>query len=139
MLFFQPVEHREIKHFPLFSDLVPCGFPSPAQDYVEKRIDLNDLLVQHPSATYFVKSSGDSMMGAGIGAGDLLVVDSARKAAHGDIVIAAIEGEFTVKRLQLHPVVMLKPENSAYTPIMIGSEDTLDIFGVVTFIIKAAG
>lgn len=65
MLFFQPVEHPEIKHFPLFSDLVPCGFPSPAQDYVEKRIDLNDLLVQHPSATYFVKSSGDSMMGRG--------------------------------------------------------------------------
>lgn len=79
-------------------------FPSPAQDYVEKRIDLNDLLVRHPSATYFVKSSGDSMMGAGIGEGDLLIVDSARKPAHGDIVIAAIEGEFTVKRLQLHPV-----------------------------------
>lgn len=79
------------------------------------------------------------MMGAGIGAGDLLVVDSARKATHGDIVVAAIEGEFTVKRLQLHPVVMLKPENSAYAPIMIGSEDTLDIFGVVTFIIKSAG
>ena len=71
---------------------------------MEKRIDLNDLLVQHPSATYFVKSSGDPHDGAGIGAGDLLVVDSARKAAHGDIVIAAIEGEFTVKRLQLHPV-----------------------------------
>ncbi|MBJ9238412.1 translesion error-prone DNA polymerase V autoproteolytic subunit [Citrobacter braakii] len=139
MLFFQPAERREIKHFPLFSDLVSCGFPSPAQDYVEKRIDLNDLLVRHPSATYFVKSSGDSMRGAGIGEGDLLIVDSARKPAHGDIVIAAVEGEFTVKRLQLHPVVMLKPENSAYAPIMISSEHTLDIFGVVTFIIKAAG
>lgn len=79
------------------------------------------------------------MRGAGIGEGDLLIVDSARKPAHGDIVIAAIEGEFTVKRLQLHPVIMLKPENSAYAPIMISSEDTLDIFGVVTFIVKAAG
>lgn len=79
------------------------------------------------------------MTGAGIGEGDLLIVDSARKPTHGDIVIAAIEGEFTVKRLQLHPVVMLKPENSAYAPIMIGSEDSLDIFGVVTFIVKAAG
>ncbi|AYL66170.1 MULTISPECIES: translesion error-prone DNA polymerase V autoproteolytic subunit [Citrobacter] len=139
MLFFQPAKRRQTKNFPLFSDLVPCGFPSPAQDYVEKGIDLNDLLVQHPSATYFVKSSGDSMVGAGIGEGDLLIVDSARNPVHGDIVIAAIEGEFTVKRLQLHPIVMLKPENRTYAPIIIGSEDSLDIFGVVTFIVKAAG
>lgn len=88
MLFFQPVILRETRAsaFPLFSDLVSCGFPSPAQDYVEKRIDLNELMVQHPSATYFVRSTGDSMMGAGISDGDLLVVDSARKPAHGDIV-----------------------------------------------------
>ncbi|MEG1125040.1 MAG: S24 family peptidase, partial [Citrobacter sp.] len=86
---------------------------------------------------YFVRSTGDSMTGAGISDGDLLVVDSARKPAHGDIVIAAVDGEFTVKRLHLRPVVMLKPENSAYAPIMPGSEDTLDILGVVTFIVKA--
>lgn len=78
MMFFQSAECRKLKTFPLFSDLVPCGFPSPAQDYVETRIDLNELLVQHPSATYFVKSAGDSMLGAGIGDGDLLIVDSAR-------------------------------------------------------------
>ena len=78
------------------------------------------------------------MIGAGIGNGDLLVVDRSRKPVHGDIVIAAIDGEFTVKRLQLNPVVMLVPENSAYAPIMINSEDTLDIFGVVTFIVKTA-
>ncbi|HEF0124968.1 TPA: translesion error-prone DNA polymerase V autoproteolytic subunit [Citrobacter youngae] len=138
MRFYSPVELRQIVALPLFGDLVPCGFPSPAQDYVEKRIDLNELLVQHPSATYFVKSSGDSMIGAGIGNGDLLVVDRSRKPVHGDIVIAAIDGEFTVKRLQLNPVVMLIPENSAYAPIRINSEDTLDIFGVVTFIVKAA-
>ncbi|MDM2723451.1 MULTISPECIES: translesion error-prone DNA polymerase V autoproteolytic subunit [Citrobacter] len=138
MKFYSPVELRQIVALPLFGDLVPCGFPSPAQDYVEKRIDLNELLVQHPSATYFVKSSGDSMIGAGIGNGDLLVVDRSKKPVHGDIVIAAIDGEFTVKRLQLNPVVMLVPENSAYAPIRISSEDTLDIFGVVTFIVKAA-
>ncbi|MDA8515594.1 translesion error-prone DNA polymerase V autoproteolytic subunit [Citrobacter sp. Igbk 16] len=138
MKFYSPVELRQLVALPLFGDLVPCGFPSPAQDYVEKRIDLNELLVQHPSATYFVKSSGDSMIGAGIGNGDLLVVDRSRKPVHGDIVIAAIDGEFTVKRLQLNPVVMLVPENSAYAPIRISSEDTLDIFGVVTFIVKAA-
>ncbi|SQC42233.1 Error-prone repair protein UmuD [Klebsiella pneumoniae] len=93
-----------------------CGFPSPAQDYVEKRIDLNELLVQHPSATYFVKAAGDSMIDAGIDEGDLLVVDSARKAEHGDIVIAAVGGEFTVKKLQLLPRVQLNPMNRPIRP-----------------------
>lgn len=73
------------------------------------------------------------MSGAGIGNGDLRIVDRSKKPVHGDIVVAAIDGEFTVKRLQLNPAVMLVPENSAYAPIMINSEDTLDIFGVVTF------
>ncbi|XHF49424.1 MAG: translesion error-prone DNA polymerase V autoproteolytic subunit [Enterobacter roggenkampii] len=123
---------------PLFSDVVQCGFPSPAADYVEQRIDLNELLIAHPSATYFVKASGDSMIEGGISDGDLLVVDSSRTAAHGDIVIAAVEGEFTVKRLQLRPTVQLNPMNSAYSPIVIGGEDILDIFGVVTFIVKSA-
>jgi DNA polymerase V len=138
MIFYSPTELRQVIALPLFGDLVPCGFPSPAQDYVERRIDLNELMIQHPSATYFVKSSGDSMRDAGIGEGDLLVIDSSRKAVHGDIVIAAVDGEFTVKRLQLHPMVMLKPENQAYKPIMIGSEDNLEVFGVVTFIVKSA-
>lgn len=101
MEFFRPTELREIIVLPLFSDLVQCGFPSPAADYVEQRIDLNELLVAHPSSTYFVKAAGDSMIEAGISDGDLLVVDSSRTAEHGDIVIAAVEGEFTVKRLQL--------------------------------------
>ncbi|WP_312466136.1 S24 family peptidase, partial [Atlantibacter hermannii] len=80
---------------------------------------------------------GDSMIEAGISDGDLLVVDSSRTAEHGDIVIAAVGGEFTVKRLQLRPTVQLNPMNSAYSPIYVGSEDTLDVFGVVTYIIKA--
>ena len=123
---------------PLFLERVACGFPSPAQDYVEDRLDLNRLAVRHPSATYFIKVSGDSMIGAGIGDGDLLIVDSARTAQHGDIVIAAVEGEFTVKRLQLRPRVQLNPMNSAYSPILVNSEDSLDIFGVVTYIVKSA-
>ena len=138
MQFYSPTELREIIALPLFSDLVPCGFPSPAADYVEQRIDLNELLIQHPSATYFVKASGDSMIEAGISDGDLLVVDSSRKAEHGDIVIAAVDGDFTVKRLQLRPTIQLNPMNSAYSPIIVGSEETLDVFGVVTFIVKAA-
>ncbi|EOK4350035.1 S24 family peptidase, partial [Escherichia coli] len=77
MLFIKPADLREIVTFPLFSDLVQCGFPSPAADYIEQRIDLNQLLIQHPSATYFVKASGDSMIDGGISDGDLLIVDSA--------------------------------------------------------------
>lgn len=138
MEFYRPADLREIIALPLFSDLVQCGFPSPAADYVEQRIDLNELLVQHPSSTYFVKAAGDSMIEAGISNGDLLVVDSSRAANHGDIVIAAVDGEFTVKRLQLRPTVQLNPMNNAYSPILIESENTLDIFGVVTYIVKSA-
>ncbi|EDA6732228.1 TPA: translesion error-prone DNA polymerase V autoproteolytic subunit [Salmonella enterica] len=138
MEFFRPTELREIIYLPFFSYLVPCGFPSPAADYIEQRIDLNELLVSHPSSTYFVKATSDSMIDAGINDGDLLVVDSSRTAEHGDIVIAAVDGEFTVKRLQLRPTVQLNPMNSAYSPIIVGSEDTLDVFGVVTFIVKTA-
>ncbi|HGX5147204.1 translesion error-prone DNA polymerase V autoproteolytic subunit [Escherichia coli] len=137
MLFIKPADLREIVTFPLFSDLVQCGFPSPAADYVEQRIDLNQLLIQHPSATYFVKASGDSMIDGGISDGDLLIVDSAITARHGDIVIAAVDGEFTVKKLQLRPTVQLIPMNSAYSPITISSEDTLDVFGVVIHVVKA--
>ncbi|MDM7065198.1 translesion error-prone DNA polymerase V autoproteolytic subunit [Enterobacter hormaechei] len=138
MEFIRPTELREIIALPLSSDLVQCAFPSQAADYVEQRIDLNELLVAHPSSTYFVKAAGDSMIEGGISDGDLLVVDSSRTAEHGDIVIAAVEGEFTVKRLQLRPNVQLNPMNSAYSPIIVGSEDTLDVFGVVTFIVKSA-
>ena len=139
MTFYSPSGPGQMASLPLFGDLVPCGFPSPAQDYVEQRIDLNKLVIRHPSATYFVRAAGDSMSGAGIGNGDLLVVDSAKTAQHGDIVIAAVDGEFTVKRLQTHPSVMLIPENPAYTPIQFSGEDSLDIFGVVTHILKTVG
>jgi DNA polymerase V len=100
---------RQDMELPLFLERVACGFPSPAQDYVEDRIDLNKLAVKHPSATYFVKVSGDSMIGAGIGDGDLLVVDRSLTAEHGDIVVAAVDGEFTVKELQTRPVLRLLP------------------------------
>ncbi|KOC89563.1 translesion error-prone DNA polymerase V autoproteolytic subunit [Winslowiella iniecta] len=137
MQFLKPVDVRAIMQLPLFIDRVPCGFPSPAADYVEQRIDLNDLLVQHPAATYFIKVSGDSMIEGGISDGDMLVVDSSMQAEHGSIVVAALEGEFTVKKLQLRPSVQLVPMNASYSPIVIGSEEALEIFGVVTFVIKA--
>lgn len=139
MQFLKPAEIRALMPLPLFIERVPCGFPSPAQDYVEQRIDLNELLIRRPSATYFLKVSGESMIGAGINDGDMLVVDSAINAKHGDIVVAAIAGEFTVKRLSLTPVVRLLPMNDAFSPITLASEEELQIFGVVTFTIKSMG
>ncbi|MEJ4043580.1 translesion error-prone DNA polymerase V autoproteolytic subunit [Erwinia sp. SLM-02] len=139
MKFYQPAEIRAILNLPLFISRVPCGFPSPAQDYVEQRIDLNDLLVSHPSSTYFIKVSGDSMIEGGIGEGDMLVVDSSLKAGHGAIVVAALDGEFTVKQLMLRPYLHLRPMNPCHSIIPIPDADQFEIFGVVKHVIKTLG
>lgn len=115
---------------PLFGETCQAGFPSPATDYVEKTLDLNELCIRHPSATFFVRAEGESMIESGIHSGDLLVVDKAETPAHGDIVIASINGEFTVKKLCTHPVLCLQPMNPAYQPIFMEPDD-LEIFGVV--------
>lgn len=122
---------------PLFTERVRGGFPSPAQDYVEDRLNLNTLLIAHPSATYFIKVSGDSMTGAGTGDSDLLMVDRSLSASHGDIVIAAVAGEFTVKELRTHPILQLVPYNNNYSPITFHHPENLEIFGVVTFSVKS--
>ncbi|MGH1428553.1 MAG: translesion error-prone DNA polymerase V autoproteolytic subunit [Arenicella sp.] len=122
---------------PFFSNNVKAGFPSPAQDYVEKTLDLNDLCIKHPSATYFVRCDGDSMIDAGIHQDDVLVVDRALSARHGDIVIASVEGEFTVKRLETKPFVQLVAMNADYQNIIPAPEQELEVFGVVTFVIHA--
>ncbi|MDA9014744.1 translesion error-prone DNA polymerase V autoproteolytic subunit [Porticoccaceae bacterium] len=121
---------------PLFSEAVSAGFPSPAQDYIEKALDLNELCIKRPAATFFVRVEGDSMIQAGIYAGDILVVDRSVTAEHGDTVIVAIHGEMTVKELELRPVVRLVPRNPAYPAIEIPEGTALDIFGVVTNVIR---
>ncbi|NWA59670.1 translesion error-prone DNA polymerase V autoproteolytic subunit [Pantoea sp. B9002] len=136
MKFFKPEEICAILEFPLFNDRVPCGFPSPAQDYIEQRLDLNDLLVSHPSSTYFIKVSGDSMIEGGINDGDMLVVDSSIKAEHGDIIVAALSGEFTVKQLMIKPFLHLRPMNAAHAIIPITDPDQFEIFGIVKHSIK---
>ncbi|WP_413732366.1 translesion error-prone DNA polymerase V autoproteolytic subunit [Sodalis sp. RH20] len=138
MIFYRAVELAEVIPLPLFLERVPAGFPSPAQDYIENRIDLNQLCVSHPAATYFVRVTGDSMIEGFINEGDMLIVDSALTAQHGQIVIAAVDGEFTVKQLQLTPTPRLLPMNTAYQAITIRLEDNVEIFGVVTFIIHSA-
>lgn len=121
---------------PLFSSRVSAGFPSPADDYMECTLDLNTHLIPHPAATFFVKASGDSMQGAGIQTGDILIVDRSLEASHGKIVIAAINGELTVKRLSRQPGrVQLLPENPRYAPIDITADQDVVIWGVVTHVI----
>ncbi|MCC5792725.1 MAG: translesion error-prone DNA polymerase V autoproteolytic subunit [Legionellaceae bacterium] len=124
---------------PLYASTVRAGFPSPADDYIEKQLDLNHHLIKHPAATFFVTASGDSMTGAGITSGDMLIVDRSLEATHGKIVIAAINGELTVKRLsRRNGKVQLLPENEQYEPIDINGEEELVIWGVVTHVIHQA-
>jgi len=126
---------------PLYGSRVSAGFPSPADDFIEERIDLNKLLVHQQDATYFVKAAGDSMVDAGIEAGDLLVIDSALSMSPQDgwIVIACIDGETTLKRLRLiQGRTWLYPENHAkgYKPICITAEMDFHIWGVVRSVIR---
>ncbi|ASD99345.1 translesion error-prone DNA polymerase V autoproteolytic subunit [Salmonella enterica] len=125
-----PAPHSLLK-LPLFSDRCEAGFPSPAQDYIESTLDLNEYCIRHPSATYYLRASGESMIESGIQSGDLLVVDRSIAPVHGSIVIASIDNEFTVKKLCVHPRLCLLPMNPAYSPIFV-DPDSLEIFGVVT-------
>ena len=121
---------------PIYGDLISAGFPSPAADYIESGIDLVSHLIPHPSSTYTLRVSGDSMVGAGILDGSLLLVDFSITPPHNDIVVANLGGEFTVKRLVTHPVPQLLAENPAYPPIPIYDADGLDIAGVVISVIN---
>lgn len=125
---------------PLFSSTVQAGFPSPADDYIESYLDLNTHLIKHPAATFFVIASGDSMRDAGIKSGDLLIVDRALEATHDKIVIAALNGELTVKRLwRKHQSLKLVPAHPDYPTIEVTESLDLVIWGVVTHVIHATG
>ena len=131
-------DSTENKKLPaLFTSTVEAGFPSPAEQYIEKALDLNELLVNHPSATYFVRAAGESMIGAGIHPGDILVTDRSLDAVSGDIVIAAVDGEFTVKYLRYDgKSVWLEPANPDYSPIYFSGDQELRLFGVVTAVVR---
>ncbi|MEF3696799.1 translesion error-prone DNA polymerase V autoproteolytic subunit [Desulfolutivibrio sp.] len=132
-------EKRSACALPLYLASVPAGFPSPAEDYIDKKLDLNEHLVKHPAATFFVRVHGHSMTDAGISPGDILVVDRAVTAASGNIVIAALDGELTVKRLKTsHGRLLLVPENTDYAPTEVDPEQSFEIWGVVTYIIHKA-
>jgi DNA polymerase V len=123
---------------PLFSGKVAAGFPLPADDYVEKTQALNELLVHKPAATFFVRAQGESMSGAYIHPNDSLVVDRSIEPVSGKIVICALNGELTVKRLErVNEQWQLKAENPAYADIVIHEELDMVIWGVVTHVIHA--
>jgi DNA polymerase V len=125
---------------PLFLSKVPAGFPSPADDYLEGKLDLNEHLIKHKAATFFVRVMGDSMLGAGIHDGDLLIVDRSLEANDKSVVVAVVNGEFTVKRIKKeNGRVWLMPENKAFLPIEMQEGSELEIWGVVTSVIHKLG
>lgn len=127
------------QQLPLYSESVQAGFPSPAQDHIEKQLDLNEYLVSHPVATFFVRVQGDSMREANIHSGDILIVDRALEAVSGKIIVAVLNGEFTVKRLKKeNGQVWLLPENDDFEPISIQPESDFEVWGVVTWVIHKA-
>lgn len=122
----------------LFEAMVPAGFPSPAADYEEDKLDLNKHLIKNPAATFFVRVTGDSMVGAGIHHGDLLVVDRSLEPKDKNVVIAVVEGELTVKRIRIgKKKIALEPENENYSVQQITEDADFQVWGVVTNVIHA--
>lgn len=118
---------------------VKAGFPSPAQDYMTDSIDLNRELIRHPATTFYARASGDSMRDCGIDDGDLLVIDKSLEPQDGDIVVAFIDGEFTLKTVRFDEkdnCIWLVPANKEYSPIKITEENNFLIWGVLTYNIK---
>jgi DNA polymerase V len=129
---FKPARRLSAMRLPLFAGKVSAGFPSPAADYVDKSLDLNELLIQKPAATFFVRAQGESMLGAGIHPNDILVIDRSIDPVAGKVVICAINGELTVKRLEReHDRWTLKAENPAYPDIPLTDDLELVVWGVV--------
>ena len=129
-----------VQLYPLYGCKINAGFPSPADDYIESRLDLNEYLVKHKEATFFLRVKGDSMAGANIHDGSLLIVDKAAEPKHGDIVVVVVNGELTVKRLYRRGgVVKLTAENEAFPEIPIKPGSELAVWGVVRHVVHSFG
>jgi DNA polymerase V len=134
-----PLEKRTSLRLPLVSASVEAGFPSPADDHLERGIDLNEELIRNPAATFLVRVKGESMRDAGIHSGDTLIVDKSVTPADRQIVVAMIDGEFTVKRFRkLNGRIFLEAANDSFAPIEVGENQELTIWGAVTYIIHQA-
>ena len=132
----RPDASCKVLPLPLCGALVPAGFPSPADDFVEDTLDLNTFLVRHPAATFFVRVQGESMVEAGIHPGDILIVDRALEARDKSVVVAVVDGEFTVKRIRrMEKRLFLVAENPTYPALEIAPEMEFRVWGVVTHVI----
>jgi len=133
------IEADKKTNTPMFLDSVSAGFPSPATDYMENKLDLNEYLVKHPAATFIVKANGPSMIEAGILSGDLLIVDRSLTPNSENIVIASVFGDLTVKKLRKKgSSLFLISANNEYSSIEVKEEMECFIWGVVTYVIHKA-
>ena len=138
-LSFHSFEQLNLNDIKLAEPLVPAGFPSPADDFIEMEINLQDYIVKNKEATFCVKVEGSSMTKAGINTGDIMIVDRSLTPKHNDIVLAVIDGDFTVKRLAVNDnSVYLVPENDSFSPIKITESMDFQIWGIITHIIHRA-
>ena len=136
LIFFKP-DNQNQKHLILANEAISAGFPSPAEDFKELKISIDQEVVKNESATFFARVDGESMQGAGLDDGDLLVIDRSEEPENGKIAVCFIDGEFTVKRLKVKDnCIYLMPENSKYKPLKVTSENQLIIWGIVTYVVK---
>lgn len=136
LVFFKPNENN-IKDMPLAHTGVSAGFPSPADDFKELRISIDQEVVKNEEATFYARVDGQSMQGAGLDDGDLLVIDRSKEPEDNAIAVCFIDGEFTVKRLKVEEeCIFLIPENPNYKPIKVTEDNQLIIWGVVTYVVK---
>lgn len=136
LIFFQPQQDQN-RSMPLAHTGVSAGFPSPADDFKELRISIDQEVVKNEEATFYARVAGQSMQGAGLDDGDLLVIDRSKEPEDNAIAVCFIDGEFTVKRLKVEAeCVYLMPENPNYSPIKVTEDNQLIIWGVVTYVVK---
>ena len=134
--FFLPDAENNLE-MPYISSGIKAGFPSPAADFDGSRISIDQVVVKNPTATFYAKANGNSMIGAGIDDGDILVIDKSIEPQDGKIAVCFIDGEFTVKRIKVEKDgLYLTPENKNYQPIKVTDENQLIVWGIVTYVIK---
>jgi DNA polymerase V len=137
IVFFKPTDEKQTE-LPYITSGIKAGFPSPAADFDETRLSIDQVVVKNAIATFYAKASGNSMTGAGIDDGDILVIDRSIEARDGKIAVCYIDGEFTVKRIKVEEnCVYLMPENKKYQPIKVTEENQLIIWGIVTYVVKS--
>ena len=134
--FFLPDAENNLE-MPYISSGIKAGFPSPAADFDGSRISIDQVVVKNPTATFYAKANGNSMIGAGIDDGDILVIDKSIEPQDGKIAVCFIDGEFTVKRIKIQEnSLLLLPENKLFEPIEVTQENDFIIWGIVTYVVK---